>query len=158
MIASSVVRRSFVKIVGCLLVGFATTGCEGISNWLTGAYRGPEPGTEPLVNEVALVAGVYTPEQGRTNLRLDRLRYASRDPHHVDRVISAWATQETQSAVDGLALHRGDTVVVTTAYRGVEETSGSNGVVDWPGHDAVEYPIGSHDIVSIARAGPTSRP
>ena len=112
------------------------------------------PSTEGLVAESATVVGVFAAYQGQIHLTLDRQRFATSDPHNVNRVIYAWATEETQGVLTELGLQRGEQVIVTTEFSSIEEGSGSMDVPNWPGHDAMEYPVGRHRILSITRASP----
>ena len=146
--------RLSARTLAVLLACFALASCDGLLDRLTGAYHGPNPSTDPLIEESATVAGVYAGYQGKIYLTLDRQRFTTNDPHHVDRVIQAWATEQTQDVLVSLALQRGETVILTTEYSGVVEGGGSMGVSNWPGHNAMEYPIAAHRILSIARAAP----
>lgn len=141
-------KRLYVLAFALLV---ASTGCD-FTTRLVGGYVGPQPNQESLVEEVATVARTGVQYQGQILIILDRARYvAAGDLHNVNRVIQAWTTAENQDAVAALNLRGGERVRVTTQYVEVDETAGSNNVPNWPGHDAVEYPIGSHRIISIER-------
>ena len=132
----------------------ASTGCD-FTTRLVGGYVGPQPAQESLEAEVATVASARVQYQGQLVFYLDRSRYVDAGkPHDVNRVVKAWTTPENQEAVAGLDLRPGERVRVTTQYVEVDEAAGSHNVPNWPGHGAVEYPIGSHRIIAIERVAP----
>jgi hypothetical protein len=142
---------------GILTLGllFATAGCEDLFGGLAGGYTGPQPAREPLTNEAATIASVQAGYQGQIVFILDRTHFvAAGDPHNVNRVVKAWTSAANQPQVAALDLQAGERVTVSTEFSGIEEAAGSLNVADWPGHDASEYPIGSHRISSIARVTP----
>lgn len=145
-------RRLRIAVLACAL---ATAGCGDLILSLSGGYTGPQPARESLTNEIAIVRQVRAQYEGQIALILDRVRYLDEnDSHDVNRVVKAWTTRENQDAVAALNLSTGDRVVVSTEFSSIDETGGSLGVPDWPGHRAMEYPIGSHRIVQLARAAP----
>lgn len=132
----------------------ATAACDALVE-LSGGYTGPSPATDPLAAEAVTVADIRVDPQGRMELTLDRTRFVQAgDPHNVNRVVRALTTDENQQAVAALELREGERVVITTEFSYVTETGGEMNVPNWPGHDAMEYPISAHRIVSIARAAP----
>lgn len=141
-----------IAFLACVLT---TAGCGDLILSISGGYTGPQPAAESLTNEVAIVRQVREQYEGQIALILDRARYLdANDPHDVNRVVKAWTTRDNQEAVANLNLAPGERVVVSTEFTGVDETGGSLGVPNWPGHKAMEYPIGSHRIVQISRATP----
>jgi hypothetical protein len=133
----------------------AAAGCGDLILGISGGYTGPQPARESLTNEVAVVRQVRAQHEGQIALILDRVRYLeANDSHDVNRVVKAWTTRENQDAVAALNLTVGNRVVVSTEFSSIDETGGSLGVPNWPGHKAMEYPIGSHRIVQLARATP----
>jgi len=117
-------------------------------------YRAPQPVAENLSSEVAIVRSIEFTPSGRSGLVLERVRFAEAgDPHNVNRVIQAVSGEAMRDAVAALDLRRGDRVVVSTTFVSVTNTIGNNGVPDWPGHNAYEYPIGIHAITALTRAG-----
>lgn len=133
--------------LACMLAG---AGCVDLIGRISGAYTGPQPEQVPLTNEVAVIR-VVRPHDAQLVLIVDRVRFAN-DAHNVNRVVKVWITPENQDAVAALNLAVGDRIVVSTAFSGIDETGGSLNTPDWPGHNAMEYPIGSHRIIQIARA------
>jgi hypothetical protein len=132
----------------------ATAACDALAD-AVGAYTGPWPAEEPLAAEAVTVADIRVDPLGRMELMLDRTRFVQAgDPHNVNRVVRAHTTSENQQAVTALALREGERVVITTEFSHVTETGGEMNVPNWPGHDAMEYPVGAHRIVSITRAAP----
>lgn len=151
-------RRSGGIFLLCLLslAGLlATTACDDLFLGISGGYTGPQPAREALTNETAIVRQARPSNDGQIVLILDRIRFTeANEPHDVNRVIKAWTSGDNQDSVAALSLAPGDRVVVSTAFSSVDETAGSLGVPNWPGHKAMEYPIGSHRIVEIARSAP----
>lgn len=148
--------RMKIGVGGCaiLLCGtvLALGGCDDMILRASRGYTGPQPSTEPLAEERVVVHRVRTQYLGQIALTVERLRYTvAGDPHNVDRVVETATTSETQDAVASLDLQSGDTVRISTEYVGVAEAGGSMGVPDWPGHQAMEYPIGLHLLTEIAR-------
>ena len=132
----------------------SASACDAIVE-LSGGYVGPPPAQDAIVSEVAIVAEVRTTPGGQIVLVLDRVRFVEAgNPHDVNRVVRAWTTPENVEQVRALNLQRSDRVIISTGYNGIEEGGGSMNVSDWPGHDAMEYPVGSHRIISIQRASP----
>lgn len=149
--------RSTLRTARLLLAGVAllavTAACDSLASSF-GAYTGPPPATEPLSSELATVTWRYTSPDGTVSLYLDRARYVQAgDPHNVNRVIEARTTAENKDEVATLSLQVGDRVRISTEFSHVAEAGGDLNVRNWPGHDAMEYPIGSHRITAIERAG-----
>lgn len=149
--------RMKIGLGGCsVLLGgmvLALGGCDDMILRMSRGYTGPQPATEPLSEERAVVHRVRTQHQGQIALTVERVRFAvAGDPHNVNRVVETATTTETQEAVTALDLQSGDTVRISTEYIGVTEGAGSMGVPNWPGHQAMEYPIGLHLLTEIARA------
>ncbi len=135
-------------IVVCM-VGAAS--CGEILDRLTGAYSGPQPSTDPLQDEVVIVRSLHT-VLGHTRIVAERLRFAeARDPHNVNRVVLITTDASSQAEVNALAMQLGDTVVVSTRFVIMDEGAGSYGVPNWPGHNAVEYPVSHHKFTSARR-------
>lgn len=133
----------------------ATAACGDFINGLSRGYVGPPPAHESTTNEVATLAEVRAGYQGQVVLILDRTRFVTAgDPHNVNRVVKAWTTPENQDQVTALNLRSGDRVLISTEFNGIDEAGGSMNVPNWPGHDALEYPISSHQITAIARVSP----
>ena len=126
-------------------------GCD-LAMRLTGGYAGPLPSTDDLVAETVILVGVQ--RHGSSALyTFDRRRFVEAgDPHNVNRVIQAWVNEEDAARFGELKLSRGASVIVTTRYSEVGEGGGSMGVDDWPGHNAMEYPVGVHSLLNITRA------
>ncbi len=135
-------------IVVCM-VGAAS--CGDIMDRLTGTYSGPQPSTDPLQDEIVVVRSVH-PALAGTWIVAERIRFAeARDPHNVNRVVLITADASSQAEVNALALQAGDTLVVSTRFVTITETAGSHGVPNWPGHNAVEYPVSGHNFTSARR-------
>ncbi|HEX6371279.1 MAG TPA: hypothetical protein VF006_20340 [Longimicrobium sp.] len=140
-------RQALVLIA---VVALATTGCDVLGR-ISGAYRGPLPGTEALAGEIVTVRSISV-EPGTRLLILDRDRFvAAGDPHDVNRVIKA-ITVDVQEQVQALNLRAGDRLVVSTRFIQIDETGDLRGVPNWPGHDFHEYPVGLHSLTAVARA------
>jgi hypothetical protein len=132
-----------------------SAACDDFISGLSRGYVGPPPAHASIVDEVATLAEVRAGYQGQVVLILDRTRFASAgDPHNVNRVVKAWTTRENQHQVTALNLRSGDRVLISTEFNGIDEAGGSMNVPNWPGHDALEYPISSHQITSIERVSP----
>ncbi|HZG43023.1 MAG TPA: hypothetical protein VEY93_08685 [Longimicrobium sp.] len=152
-----IARTGSTLIVRLVLAGacaLSLPGCNGIADYILGeAYGGPQPAPENITNEIAIVRSLEVTPSSRSGLVLERVRFADAgDPHNVNRVIQAGSGEAMREAVAALHLSRGDRVVVSTTFVSVTNTIGNNGVPDWPGHKAYEYPIGIHAITAIARA------
>lgn len=149
--ASGAARSALVALA--MLATLA--GCDDLINGASRGYTGPQPAQEALAGETALVAQVRTGAPGQVVLILDRLRFVEAGrPHDVNRVVKVWTTAANQAEVGALGLGAGDRVTVSTAFVRIDEGGGAMGVDDWPGHDAMEYPIGAHQITAIARVSP----
>lgn len=144
--------RRLIIVAACAL---PVAGCNAMGDLVLGErYRGPQPATEDISAEVAIVRLVEVVPSGQTVLLIDRVRYTDAgDPHNVNRVVRVLSGSAMRDAVAALELDRGDRVVISTQYQGVTNVIGSMSVPVWPGHTAYEYPIGIHAITAIARAG-----
>jgi hypothetical protein len=150
----SVPRSARLGLLG-LVMATGSAGCDDFINGLSRGYVGPSPSRESITDEIATVAKGWEGYQGQIILILDRTRFVDAgDPHDVNRVIKAWTTSENQAQIAALQLMRGERVRISTEFSSIEEASGSMNVPNWPGHDAIEYPIGSHRITAISRVSP----
>ena len=132
----------------------ACAGCDLIDA-ASGGYNGPLPARDGLAGETALVARVRPGPQGQVESVLDRVRFVEAGtPHDVNRVVKARTTPANQAEVGALDLREGERVTLSTTFVQIDEGGGSMGVADWPGHGAMEYPVGGHQIVAISRASP----
>jgi hypothetical protein len=136
--------RNVALVVGAALV---TAGCDLLN--ITGAYRGPFPAQVGLQAEEVILRRA---DNDRVQLILDRTRYSG-DPHHVDRVIQVVTTPMTAQVL-AMDLKAGDRLVVSTEFVQIGEIVDLPEIPDWPGHDYVEFPIGSHRLTAIARVSP----
>jgi hypothetical protein len=119
---------------------------------MTGGYTGPQPDTAPISSEQVVVQSVRMQYQGQIALIVERVRFAEAgDWHNVNRVVKVATTAETQAKLTELAPRIGDSLTISTEFSGVSEASGSYGVRRWPGHRAIEYPMGTHLLTSVAR-------
>ena len=149
----STLRAGRLCIMALTLLS-ASAACDAFDR-LSGGYVGPMPDDDPITSEAVTVASTYTAPGGHIRFVLDRTRYVDAgDPHDVNRVIEAMTTPENQAAVAALNLQRGDRVVISTEFIQIGEGGGSMNVPNWPGHDAMEYPIGLHRITTLQRAAP----
>ena len=143
------------KLCAVALAVVLSSACDDFFNGLSRGYVGPPPAHESITNEVVTVAEARHGYEGQVVLILDRARFVSAgDPHNVNRVVKAWTTRENQDQVTTLNLRSGDRVLISTEFNGIDEAGGSMNVPNWPGHDALEYPISSHQITSIERVSP----
>lgn len=150
---TTLAARAFWLCIIAVTLLIASAGCDSIVASLTGAYTGPPPAQNPISAERVVVARADFGPEGVGRLVLDRTRFVSAGaPHDVNRVIYADTRPENQAAVAALNLRRGEVVVFSSEYLHVDEASGSMNVADWPGHDALEYPVATHRITSIGRA------
>lgn len=141
--------------LAALAVVLSSAACDDFINGLSRGYVGPPPAHESIVDEMATLAEVRDGYQGQVVLILDRTRFVSAgEPHNVNRVVKVWTTRENQDQVAALNLRSGDRVLVSTEFNGIDEAGGAMNVPNWPGHDALEYPISSHQITSIERVSP----
>jgi F420-0:gamma-glutamyl ligase-like protein len=129
------------------MLAVAISGCDFAS--ITGAYRGPMPAKVGLVAEEVIVRRIES--EGR-HLIVDRVRFAG-DPHNVNRVVSV-NTSALKTQTDALNLKGGDHVVISTEFVQVGEIVDFPEVPNWPGHNAVEFPIGLHRLTAVARPAP----
>ena len=146
-------RSARLLVAGAALLA-VTAACDSIAG-MFGAYTGPPPARDALSSEVVKVAGTYTSPNGAITFHLDRTRFVEAgDPHNVNRVIVAHTTAENQESVTFLHLRAGDHARISTEFSHVAEAGGDMHVQNWPGHDALEYPVGAHRITSIERVVP----
>lgn len=150
--------HSFHGVAKLCVVALAvvlSSACDDFFNGLSRGYVGPPPAHESITNEVVTVAEARRGYEGQVVLILDRARFVNTgDLHNVNRVVKAWTTRENQDQVTTLNLRSGDRVLISTEFNGIDEAGGSMNVPNWPGHDALEYPISSHQITSIERVSP----
>jgi hypothetical protein len=150
-------RRALVRSLvasAAALASITAGGCDSIISELSGAYRGPRPGSENITSEVVIVRSINRQPGGVARLVLDRVRYSENgDPHDVNRVVQA-LTNQVQPAFDALNVAIGDRLVVSTSFIQVGETGDLDEVPNWPGHNYPEYPIGLHRLTAVAKAAP----
>jgi hypothetical protein len=151
-------RFSFSFLVRLALVAtcaLTMAACDTMGDLLFGEnYEGPQPASEGISDEVAIVRSVEVVPSGGTVLLVDRVRYTNAgDPHNVNRVVRLLSGETMREPVAALNLSRGDSVRVSTEYEGPATVVGSMSVPNWPGHDADVYPIAVHLVTAIARAG-----
>jgi hypothetical protein len=139
------IGRRAAFLVGVLAV--AISGCDLAE--ITGGYSGPLPEKVGLVAEEVIVRRI---ESEGEHLIVDRVRFAT-DPHNVNRVISV-NTSALKGQTDALNLKVGDHVVVSTEFVQIGEIVDFPEVPNWPGHNAIEFPIGSHRLTAVARVAP----
>lgn len=145
---STRLARYVLLLIVCM-VGAAS--CGAILDRLTGTYTGPQPSTDPLQDEVVIVRRLSQPV-GRTQVLAERTRFAeARDPHNVNRVVLIATDTSSEAEVNDLAVQLGDTLVVSTRFIAITETGSSHGVPNWPGHNAMDYPISYHYFTSARR-------
>jgi hypothetical protein len=154
--AGTLPRRRLRTLLLVMLV-FAGAGCEAFGRELFGTYGGPDPQTNDLVDEVAIVRSVIRDPAGEREglvslIHLDRLQYLQPGRRgDVNRVVALLHTEGGMS-LDSLGLEVGDTVTVTTSYLGVTLSGpGPGQIPDWAGYDYLEYPIAGHRLLTISR-------
>jgi hypothetical protein len=146
-------RPLAVLALGISLV-LGAGACSDVMHAITGAYRGPQPAKEGILGEEVVIRRVG--EGGsRPAFIIDRVRFVEAgDPHDINRVARAVATDANGSNVAALGLQAGDRVIISTTFSTTATESGSLSAPDWPGPDRPEYPIGVHSITAIERTGP----
>lgn len=133
---------------------FLAGGCGDILGRISGAYRGPVPAWEPIVEEVAIVRKVTSWSQG-VELVADRVRYLEiGKPHDVNRVVQVYTSPANQEQVAAMGLVAGERVTISTRFAGIGDAAEMTEVPNWPGHGFYEYPIAEHVLTSITRTGP----
>jgi hypothetical protein len=143
-------KRAWALILAAACVMFAG-GCDVLGR-ISGAYRGPVPDREAIVDEVVIVRSIASWSQG-VQIVADRVRYLEAGKFHdVNRVVRVQTA--THELVTPLNLVVGDRVAITTNFAGVGDAAEMTEVPDWPGHDFYEYPIGVHVLTSIRRTVP----
>lgn len=142
--------RALLIGAGCALIA---GGCDVLGR-ISGAYTGPVPARDPIVEEVVVIRKVTSWSQG-VELVADRVRYLeSGKPHDVNRVVRARTSPANQEQVAALGLAVGERVTISTNFAGIGDAAEMTEVPDWPGHGFYEYPIAVHVLTSIARIGP----
>jgi hypothetical protein len=140
--------RCLLLLIVCAM---GTASCGEVMGRLTRGYTGPQPSSDPLLDEIVVVRLLQTQAQGHISTIAERASFAAAgDPHNVNRVVRISTDASNQADVGALALKLGDTLVVSTRFLMMDEASGASGVPNWPGHKAMEYPI-SHHIFTSAR-------
>lgn len=139
-----------ISLLAVTLIGLPA--CDSVMTWLSGAYDGPLPAREDLVQELVVVREVEGSPGQPQRLTLDRVRYLDAGrPHAIDRVIFAYIGRAMEQLV-GLELAAGDSLVVDTDFFQMGEGAGDMRVPNWPGRAArksLEYPVGAHWLVSV---------
>ncbi|HYW07566.1 MAG TPA: hypothetical protein VE913_11445 [Longimicrobium sp.] len=129
--------------------------CSGLGAILP-HYTGPRPAKDPIHDERVVVrktvarAGALDAVGG---FYADRLRFVEvGTPHDVNRVVQVSAGEQFPQ-LSALGIRVGDTLRISTRYDTTYSGDVPPGSVpDWPGHDAVEYPMGYHTLTAVARA------
>ncbi len=138
--------RLLLAAGGLLLV---LVGCGDFIYRVTGGYTGPQPSSNPLVEERVIVRAQY---QEQRVFYVERARFTdAKQPHNVNRVVKVTATDATYTAVLDLEIRLGDTLIVSTDFERIAPAVGSMGVPNWPGHGSVEYPISAHLLTDVRR-------
>ena len=143
--------RALLIGAGCALIA---GGCGDILGRISGAYRGPVPEREPIVEEVVIIRKVTSWSQG-VELVADRVRYLEAGkPHDVNRVVRVQTSPANQEQVAAMGLVVGERVTISTRFAGIGDAAEMTEVPNWPGHGFYEYPIAEHVLTSITRTGP----
>jgi hypothetical protein len=143
--------RALLIGAGCALIA---GGCGDILGRISGAYRGPVPAREPIVEEAVVVRKVTSSSEG-VELVADRVRYLQAGkPHDVNRVVRVRTSPATQEQVAAMGLVVGERVTISTRFGSIGDAAEMTEVPDWPGHGFYEYPIAVHVLTSITRTGP----
>jgi hypothetical protein len=143
-------RAALIALSGYALIA---GGCDVVGR-ISGAYRGPVPARDPIVEEVVIVRKVGA--SGEVVLFVaDRVRYLEAGkPHDVNRVVRVQPSPANQEEVAALGLAVGDRVTISTSFAGIGDAAEMTEVPDWPGHGFYEYPIAVHVVTSIRRTSP----
>jgi hypothetical protein len=141
-----------VRALAAIGAVVAAAGCGDLLDVASRNYRGPVPSSSAVIGERVIVRWIGHQVEGRVFVIVERVRFADAgDPHNIDRVVKIATTQATEGFVAALGVQTGDLLTISTEFSGFAEGAGSYGVPDWPGHRAMEYPIGLHLLVDVAR-------
>ncbi|HYW08040.1 MAG TPA: hypothetical protein VE913_13850 [Longimicrobium sp.] len=148
---ASTTGRWLLPLVLSALVGAA---CSGLGAILP-HYTGPQPAKVPISDERVVVRGTIARGSALTEVGgfyADRIRFVEAgQSHDVNRVLHVSAG-DLFPHLNALGIRVGDTLRISTRYDTTYYHGTPTGSVpDWPGHDAIEYPIGFHTLTAVAR-------
>lgn len=144
------------RAIALLLAISMVSGCDALLDDVYKTYKGPPPASEGLTGERMILRAFQHVVDGRPqHYYLDRLRFLDRgDSLHIDRIIIGMPGT-LQARIDSLGLERGDTLVVSTEFRGTTFSGGLEAYIpNWGANRYHErYPVALHTLTSVARIG-----
>jgi|GEM_PF-2404452 len=130
-------------------------GCKALLDSIYNTYTGPPPATQGLSDERVILRSLQNAVNGKPqHYYLDRLRFLDRgDSLHIDRVVIG-IPGEIQATIDSLGLRKGDTLVVSTSYRGTYFSGGLEAdIPNWGANRYHErYPVALHLFTKVEKA------
>ncbi len=149
---NAVLVNRTVRALTALGTVIVLAGCGDVLDAASRNYRGPLPSSNAIANEEVIVRTIGPQFEGRVFVIVERERFAQAgDPHNVDRVVKIATTAATEGFIADLAIQTGDRLRISSEFSGFAEAGGSYGVPNWPGHRAMEYPIGLHLLTAVSR-------
>jgi len=137
-----------------LLAISMVSGCGALLDDVYKVYKGPPPASEGLTDERVILRALQHDVNGRPqHYYLDRLSFLERaDSLHIDRIIIGMPGA-LQARIDSLGVQRGDTLVVSTEFRGTTFSGGLEVYIpNWGANRYYErYPVALHALTSVAR-------
>lgn len=148
--------RSWLHQPHLLLFGLALLvlpACDALFDSAFKVYRGPQPATQDLVDERVILRALQGDSVVAWDYYLDRLQFLERgDSLHIDRVVIG-NPGELRARLDSLRVRRGDTLVVSTKYKGITYNGGLEMYIpNWGANRYYNgYPIAVHTLIGVEK-------
>ena len=130
------------------------SACDALFDSAFKVYRGPQPATQDLAEERVVLRALQSYVDGKPqDYYLDRLEILDRgDSLHIDRVVIG-RPGALQARIDSLGVTRGDTLVVSTKYKGITYNGGLEMYIpNWGANRYYNgYPIAVHTLTHVEK-------
>jgi hypothetical protein len=141
------------RLLSFVLALLVLPACDALFDSAFKVYRGPQPATQDLVDERVILRALQGDSAVAWDYYLDRLQFLERaDSLHIDRVVIG-NPGALRARLDSLRVRRGDTLVVSTRYKGIEYNGGLEMYIpNWGANRYYNgYPIAVHTLTTVEK-------
>ncbi|HEV2150396.1 MAG TPA: ferrous iron transport protein A [Longimicrobiaceae bacterium] len=143
-----------IRLLPLALAAAVLTSCGSLLDSAFKIYRGPQPATEDLVEERVILRAFQGDVDGRPwDHYLDRLQFLDRgDSLHIDRIVIG-TPELLRARLDSLGVKRGDTLIVSTKYKGITYNGGLETYIpNWGANKYYDgYPVALHTLTKVEK-------
>lgn len=147
------------RALALLVVAGGLAACDSVLDSIFDPYEGPDPSSQPLTNERVIMRAAEMVIDGvPQHYYLDRLQFLERgDSANIDRIVIGMPGN-LQATIDSLEIGKGDTLVVSTTFKGIGYSRGLEALIpNWAANRYKEdYPVALHTLTALEKIGPVA--